>query len=85
MVLFCFLFTFYVTHHSTQHSLELEVEDINSEINRQEALAMIRQLERQRPALAGPVVQEAPAPRPQWALPKAPWSVLALPTVPVEA
>lgn len=73
-----------------QHSLELEVEDINSEINRQEALAMISQLERRRPALAAPAVQQGSTsvpglPKPQWSLPKAPWSTLALPTVPVEA
>lgn len=71
-----------------QHSLELEVEDINSEINRQEALVMIRQLERQRPALEAPAAVQEPVQGPrgvQWALPRAPWSIPALPTVPVEA
>lgn len=71
-----------------QHSLELEVEDINSEINRQEALDMICQLERRMPKKqqqpAPYVVQESPAVRPSnWPLPK--WNLLALPTVPVEA
>lgn len=64
------------------------MEDINSEINRQEALVMIRDLERHRPPLAAPPVPEQAVrvpQRPQRSLPRAPWSLPALPTVPVEA